>query len=97
MNIMQQQPASQGNKLSEKEILNDLLLTEKQGTSSLNTYITESTCANLRQNLKGILQDMYSIHENLYNTMNQKGWYTPSDAPSQEVQKVKTEFNQLQV
>ena len=83
--------------LSEKEVLNDLLMTEKQMTSSLNTYITEVTCGNLRQNLKNIQQDEYSIHENLYNAMNQKGWYTPSDAPNQEVQKVKTEFNQLQV
>lgn len=83
--------------LSEKEVLNDLLMSEKQITSSLNTFITEVTCGNLRQNLKNIQQDEYSIHENLYNAMNQKGWYTPSDAPTQEVQKVKTEFNQLQV
>lgn len=95
---MMQQPMNPGqHPLTEKEILNDLLLTEKQGTSALNTFITESTCANLRQNLKNILQDEYSIHENIYNAMNQKGWYTPSDAPAQEVQKVKTQFNQLQV
>lgn len=83
--------------LSEKEVLNDLLMTEKQITSALNTFITEATCSNLRQNLKTIQQDEYSIHENIYNAMNQKGWYTPSDAPTQEVQKVKTQFNQLQV
>ena len=94
---MPQQFVNQGQNLTEKETLNDLLITEKHGTSAINTFITESTCANLRQNLMNILQDEYSIHENIYNTMNQKGWYTPSDATAQEVQKLKTEYNQLQL
>ena len=83
--------------LSEQEILTDLLATEKHITSAYNTFITESTCPNLRQNLKNILAEEHSIHENIYNIMNQKGWYTPSDAPAQEVQKVKTTYSQMQV
>jgi spore coat protein F len=94
---MQQPPSDSIQSLTEKEILSDLLLTEKHGTAALNTFITESSCANLRQNLINILQDEYSIHENLYNAMNQKGWYTPSDASAQEVQRVKTQFDALQV
>lgn len=65
--------------------------------STINTFITESTCSNLRQNLKNILNEEHSIHENLYNMMNQKGWYPTSDAQPQEVQKSKDKYNSLQV
>jgi len=85
------------NTLTEEEILTDLLTAEKHCTSTINTFITESTCANLRQNLKEILTEEHSIHENLYNVMNQKGWYQPCDAQNQEVQKTKDKFNSLQV
>ena len=85
------------NTMSEQEILTDLLTSEKHITTTFNTFITESTCANLRQNLKDILTEEHSIHENLYNIMNQKGWYPTSDAEAQEVQKAKDKFNQLQV
>jgi spore coat protein CotF len=91
MNMNQQQ------NLSEQEIMTDLLATEKHITSAYNTFITETTCSNLRQNLKNILNEEHSIHETLYNTMNQKGWYPVSDAPSQEVQKAKDKFSKMQV
>ncbi|EGW38245.1 spore coat protein [Desulfosporosinus sp. OT] len=84
------------NTMTEQEILTDLLTSEKHLTSTVNTFITESTCANLRQNLKTILTEEHSIHENLYNIMNQKGWYPTSDAEAQEVQKVKGRFKPLQ-
>lgn len=85
------------NAMSEQEVLTDLLTTEKHCTSTVNTFITESTCANLRQNLKNILTEEHSIHENLYNLMSQKGWYPTSDAPASEVQKAKDKFKSLQV
>ncbi len=85
------------NTLTEQEILTDLLTSEKHITSTVNTFITESTCANLTQNLKSILTDEHSIHENLYNLMNQKGWYPTSDAQPQEVQKAKDKFQAMQV
>jgi spore coat protein CotF len=83
------------NMLSEQEILTDLLTSEKHITSTVNTFITESTCSNLRQNLKNILNEEHSIHENLYNIMNQKGWYPVSDAPSQDVQNAKNKFKSM--
>ncbi|KLU66868.1 spore coat protein [Desulfosporosinus sp. FKA] len=82
--------------MSEQEIITDLLTSEKHVTSTVNTFITESTCANLRQNLKTILDEEHNIHENLYNIMNSKGWYPATDAEAQEVQKAKDKFKPLQ-
>lgn len=83
------------NQLTEQEIVTDLLTSEKHITSTVNTFITETTCNNLRQNLKSILNEEHSIHENLYNIMNQKGWYPTSDAQPQDVQKTKDRFKPL--
>ena len=91
----QAQPASQN--LTEQEVLTDLLTFEKHTTQAYNTFVTETTCANLRQNLKDILNEEHQIHENLYNIMNQKGWYSPLDAADKDVQDLKTKYNQLQV
>ena len=83
------------NQLTEQEIISDLLTSEKHITSTVNTFITETTCANLRQNLKSILNEEHGIHENLYNIMSQKGWYPSSDAQPQDVQKAKDKFKPL--
>ncbi len=93
----QQTAQTQAQPLTEQEILTDLLATEKHMTSAYNTFITETTCANLRQQLKNILADEQMIHENIYNVINQKGWYTPSDAPAKEVQQLKDKYNPMQV
>jgi len=83
------------NTMSEQDILTDLLTSEKHITSTVNTFITESTCSNLRDNLTSILNEEYSIHKNLYDIMSTKGWYPTSDAEALEVQKVKDKFKPL--
>jgi len=81
--------------MSEQDILTDLLTSEKHVTSTVNTFITESNCSTLRNNLSTILTDEHSIHKNLYDIMYKKGWYPTSDAEALEVQKVKDKFKPL--
>ena len=81
--------------MSEQDILTDLLTSEKHITSTVNTFITESNCSTLRDNLTTILNEEYGIHKNLYDMMYKKGWYPTSDAEALEVQKVKDKFKPL--
>lgn len=83
------------NTMSEQDILTDLLTSEKHVTSTVNTFITESNCSTLRDNLTAILTEEHGIHKNLYDIMYKKGWYPTSDAEAQEVQKVKDKFKPL--
>ncbi len=82
--------------LSEKELMNDLLTSEKQVTSAYNTGITEASCNNLRQHLTNCLNDTQNIQYQIFDAMRQRGWYQIKPAQSQDVQSAKTKFTQEQ-
>ena len=80
--------------LSEKELMNDLLTSEKQISSAYNVGITEASCANLRQHLTSCLNDTQNIQYQIFDAMKQRGWYQIKKAQPQDVQSAKTKFNQ---
>jgi spore coat protein F len=82
--------------LSERELLNDILATEKQLLHAYSTYIAEATCPNLRQELNRIISDTQQIQFDVYNAMQQKGWYNVKNAQLQDVQQTVQTFQQVQ-
>lgn len=80
---------------TEKELMNDLLTSEKQVTSAYNVGITEASCPNLRQHLTKCLTDTQEIQYQIFNAMKQRGWYQTKPAQSQDVQSAKTKYNQM--
>jgi spore coat protein F len=81
--------------LSEKEIMQDLLTTEKQGVASYSSGITETSCQNLRDTLVNNFKTAETIQFKIWDTMHQKGWYPTKDAETNEVNKLKTDANQM--
>jgi spore coat protein CotF len=69
----------QGN-FSEKELMNDLLMSEKQVSSAYTVGITESSCPN---------------QADIFKAMAQRGWYNFKKAPLRDVQAAKDKFNQI--
>jgi spore coat protein F len=84
------------NIMGEKEILNDLLNTEKQILTTYSTAVTESSCANMRQLLLRNISQISDDQFNVYNTMVTKGYYQKKDAQDQDVQQAKQKFQQIQ-
>jgi spore coat protein CotF len=82
--------------MGEKEILSDLLNTEKQIIGSYATAISESTCANMRQVLMKNAQETIEDQFSLFNVLINKGYYQAKDAPEQDVQQAKQKFQQVQ-
>jgi spore coat protein F len=80
---------------TEKELFNDLLMSEKQVSSAYTIGITESSCSNLRSVLTRCEQNVLSTQEAIFNAMNQRGWYQVKKAPSQDVENAKAKYNQL--
>ncbi|MCC5912303.1 MAG: spore coat protein [Clostridiaceae bacterium] len=80
---------------TEKELMNDLLASEKQVTSAYNVGITEASCQNLRQHLTTCLNDSQQIQYDIFNAMQQRGWYQTKQAQAQDVQSAQTKFNQM--
>lgn len=81
--------------LTEQELMNDLLASEKQVTSAYNTGITETSCPNLRQHLTKCLVNAQEIQYDIFNAMQERGWYKTKPAASQDVQSAKTKYNQI--
>ncbi|WP_026883160.1 spore coat protein [Clostridium akagii] len=86
--------ASAGN-FSEKELMQDLLATEKQVVSSYSTGITESSCPNLRDTLVNNFKSVQDVQYKVFDAMRQKGWYPTKDAPEDEVNQLKNESKQM--
>ena len=81
--------------LSEQDLMNDLLATEKQVISAYSVGITESSCPNLRNTLINNFKNAQDIQYKVFDAMRQKGWYTTKDAPDAEVQELKNKSNQM--
>jgi len=81
--------------LNEKDMMTDLLATEKQVITSYSTGITETSCQNLRNTLVNNFKNVQDIQYKVFDAMKQKGWYQTKDAPDQDVQQLKDRSNQL--
>lgn len=79
----------------DKDILQDLLTTEKQALGSYSTGITESSCQNLRNTLLTNYRNAQEMQYKVFDEMKRKGWYKTKDAPSLEVDQLKTESTQM--
>ena len=83
------------NTLEEKELMHDLLATEKQTISAYSTGITESSCQNLRNTLVNNFKNAQDVQYKVFDAMKQKGWYTTKDAQDNEVQDLKNKSAQM--
>ena len=81
--------------MKEKDLMQDLLTSEKQVVSAYSTGITETSCPNLRTTLVNNFKSAQDIQYRVFDTMRQKGWYATKDAPDTEVNQLKNEANQM--
>lgn len=86
---------SQTVKLSEKEMLHDLLNSEKSMVSLYATAITESTCPDLRQVLIQHMQQTCQDQYMLFDQMRSKGYYEIKDAQAGDTQQAKVKFTNM--
>jgi len=86
---------SMNTSMPEKDLMQDLLATEKQVITAYSTGITESSCENLRNTLMDNYKNNQSIQYKIFDAMKQKGWYPTKDAPDNEVQQLKNDATQM--
>lgn len=87
--------ANQQSSLTEKELLHDLLASEKQVISAYSTGMTESSCPNLRTTLEDNFKNVEQVQYEVFNAMKQNNWYPIKDAPANEIQQLKNETNTM--
>lgn len=81
--------------MNEKELMTDLLASEKQVISAYSTGITETSCENLRNVLVNNFKEVQDVQFKVFDAMKQKGWYTTKDAQDNDVMLLKNQATQM--
>jgi len=78
--------------LTEKDILQDCLSSQKQTTSTFNMFAGECMNEQLRTAMLNILDDEHKIQSDIFTHMHANGWYPVEQAEQQKVQQAKQKF-----
>jgi len=89
----QQGLTGQGMQFGDQEALQVTLNETKHMAESLNNYILEATNDQLRRDYMTVLGDVYSQQKQIYDMMQQKGYYTVKNANNQDISQAQNKFS----
>ncbi len=81
--------------LSDQEIMEDILSSQKSITGVYNSFSNECTHQPLRDDFLNILREEHNIQSSVFAEMEKRGWYAPASAPEQKVNQTKTKFTNI--
>ncbi len=81
--------------LTDREIMDDILTSQKHITGVYNTFSNECVNQNLQDDMIKILKEEHSIQFSVFTDMQKKGWYSPSTAQAQMINDTKTKFENI--
>ncbi|HEY8423186.1 MAG TPA: spore coat protein [Clostridia bacterium] len=81
--------------LKEKDMLQDILVIQKDLVKYYGNYLVEASCPKLREAIIQNLQDTSNDQFGVFNAMLSRGYYPVKDAPEQEVTQAKDKFGNM--
>ena len=81
--------------LDDREILDDILGSQKQITASYNTFGNECVNEKLRSDFLNILRDEHNMQSGVFTQMQQRGWYQTPAAQQQKIDAAKTKYQNI--
>jgi len=94
MNINIGNNSNMGNDFADKDVMNEILSTEKTTSGNYNTFANECVDPQLRNDLMQILNSTHKIQADIFNEMQSKGIYQPCEAEQQKITKAKQKYSQ---
>ena len=80
--------------MTDKELINDTISSQKYISSSYNTYANECVTPSLRNDFLSILNEEHQIQADLFTEMQNRGWYQVQSAEQNKVMQAKQKFTQ---
>ena len=77
---------------SEREMMEDGILTQKQMTTIYNTGACESVNQQLCSSFVSILAEEQDLRTKLFEVMSERGWHQPKEADESKIALVKQKF-----
>ena len=93
--INQSQTGNGGQALSDQELAFDLLYHEKALMTNIASEVLEASQPGMRQVLNDCYMQMGQDQLNIFNLMQQQGWYPVKPAQPQDVQTAKDKYQQM--
>lgn len=81
-----------GNPITDKDMMYDVLSSQKFITDTYNTFTNECASAGTRDEFMKILQEEHQIQAEVFDTMKQRGWYQTPAAEQQKIQQAKQKY-----
>ncbi|SEO70910.1 Spore coat protein CotF [Amphibacillus marinus] len=79
--------------LNDRDIINDLLASEKYMTDAYCTALNEASNQTLYQTVLQIFTETQNQQRNLYNLMFKNGWYSLDKADAQQINQTVQQFS----
>lgn len=85
--------SGQGMQFADKDILQLTLNETKHTAEALNSFILEASNEQLRRDYMTVLGDVYNQQKQVFDLMEQKGFYSVQNATAEQMNQVQNKFN----
>jgi len=79
--------------MTDREYMEDVLLTAKTLTSLYHYATQESSTQNIHSEFQKNLNETLHMQHHIYSTMAQNGWYPQQQAEQTQIQQVRAKFS----
>ena len=80
---------------SDKEILTDILSSQKHATGGYNTSANESATPAVKTDFMNILTEEHQIQNDVFKEMQKRGWYPIEAADHNKIQQAKQKYQSM--
>lgn len=78
--------------MNEKEMMGDILVSQKQITDTYNSFANECSAPTVRDEFLNILNEEHQMQSEIFCEMQKRGWYPTQAADQQQISQVKMKF-----
>ena len=83
---------NQNTEMSEKEIISDVLYSQKHITETYNTFANECSAPMVRDAFLNLLEEEHQMQAEIFSEMQKRGWYQPEQAQQQKIAQAKQKY-----
>lgn len=83
---------NQNAEMSEKEMMDDILCSQKQITGTYNTFANECSAPAVRDEFINLLNEEHQLQADVFSEMQKRGWYAVESAEQQKIDQAKQKY-----
>jgi spore coat protein CotF len=82
-----------GQSYQDKEMVTDLLASQKFVTGGYNTFANECATPAIKSDFVNILREEHQLQNEIFNEMHKRGWYQTEAADQNKVNQAKQKYS----